>query len=234
MQAVILVGGLGTRLRPITYDVPKALVPLRNRPFMGYMLDFLRSGGLGGAVLSLGYLPTPIQEYLADFDLDGFSVDYAVERMALPPGQLIAYLGPGIGPRAFEVGADVRDAFLAGDTRAEAAFAPHTPGKWLADLFLLARQALSRAEVASVHGGALCTHSDALRFYSYRRMTHAGEADYGRVLSEILEQPADGILDGRTETFVLELPLARVATATAVQITVEDTAGNPATVRVEF
>jgi mannose-1-phosphate guanylyltransferase len=70
-------------LRPITYDVPKALVPLRNRPFMGYMLDFLRSGGLEGAVLSLGYLPTPIQEYLAEFDLDGFSVDYAVEDRAL-------------------------------------------------------------------------------------------------------------------------------------------------------
>jgi mannose-1-phosphate guanylyltransferase len=83
MQAVILVGGLGTRLRPITYDVPKALVPLRNRPFMGYMLDFLRNGGLDGAVLSLGYLPTPIQEYLAGFDLDGFSVDYAVEGRAL-------------------------------------------------------------------------------------------------------------------------------------------------------
>src|SRR5918992_4874381 len=83
MQAVILVGGLGTRLRPITYDVPKALVPLRNRPFMGYMLDFLRGGGLDGAVLSLGYLPTPIQEYLSGFDLDGFSVDYAVERRAL-------------------------------------------------------------------------------------------------------------------------------------------------------
>jgi mannose-1-phosphate guanylyltransferase len=83
MQAVILVGGLGTRLRPITYDVPKALVPLRNRPFMGYMLDFLRNGGLDGAVLSLGYLPTPIQEYLAGFDLAGFSVDYAVEEHAL-------------------------------------------------------------------------------------------------------------------------------------------------------
>src|SRR5919206_2665478 len=79
MQAVILVGGQGTRLRPITYDVPKALVPLRNRPFMGYMLDFLRGGGLDGAVLSLGYLPTPIQEYLAQCDLNGFSVDYAVE-----------------------------------------------------------------------------------------------------------------------------------------------------------
>ena len=83
MQAVILVGGLGTRLRPITYDVPKALVPLRNRPFMGYMLDFLKSGGLDGAVLSLGYLPTPIQEYLAGSDLGGFSVDYAVENRSL-------------------------------------------------------------------------------------------------------------------------------------------------------
>lgn len=83
MQAVILVGGLGTRLRPITYDVPKSLVPLRNKPFMGYMLDFLRGGGLDGAVLSLGYLPDPIQEYLAGHDLDGFSVDYAVEDRAL-------------------------------------------------------------------------------------------------------------------------------------------------------
>jgi mannose-1-phosphate guanylyltransferase len=83
MQAVILVGGQGTRLRPITYDTPKALVPLRNRPFMGYMLDFLRSGGLDGAVLSLGYLPDQIQEYLAGCNLDSFSVDYAVEDHAL-------------------------------------------------------------------------------------------------------------------------------------------------------
>ena len=84
MKAVVLVGGLGTRLRPITFDVPKALVPLRNRPFMGYMLDFLRGGGLDGAVLSLGYLPDPIQDYLARWhDLRGFSVDYAVEEHAL-------------------------------------------------------------------------------------------------------------------------------------------------------
>src|SRR5918994_2010001 len=84
MQAVVLVGGQGTRLRPITYDIPKALVPLRNRPFMGYMLDFLRGGGLDGAVLSLGYLPDPIQEYLGDKqELDGFSVDYAVENRTL-------------------------------------------------------------------------------------------------------------------------------------------------------
>src|SRR5215204_3329290 len=79
MQAVVLVGGQGTRLRPVTYDIPKSLVPLRNRPFMGYMLDFLRGAGLDGAVLSLGYLPDPIQSYLcSQQDLDGFSVDYAV------------------------------------------------------------------------------------------------------------------------------------------------------------
>src|ERR687890_1034467 len=84
MRAVVLVGGQGTRLRPITFDIPKALVPLRNRPFMGYMLDFLRRGGLDGAVLSLGYLPDPIQAYLCTKqDLDGFSVDYAVEDYAL-------------------------------------------------------------------------------------------------------------------------------------------------------
>ena len=84
MKAVVLVGGQGTRLRPITFDIPKALVPLRNRPFMGYMLDFLRRGGLDGAVLSLGYLPDPIQSYLAGWhDLKGFAVDYAVEDRAL-------------------------------------------------------------------------------------------------------------------------------------------------------
>jgi mannose-1-phosphate guanylyltransferase len=84
MKAVVLVGGQGSRLRPITFDIPKALVPLRNRPFMGYMLDFLRRGGLSGAVLSLGYLPDPIQAYLcSQQDLEGFSVDYAVEDHAL-------------------------------------------------------------------------------------------------------------------------------------------------------
>jgi mannose-1-phosphate guanylyltransferase len=84
MKAVVLVGGQGTRLRPITFDIPKALVPLRNRPFMGYMLDFLRRGGLDGAVLSLGYLPDPIQAYLAGWDgINEFSVDYAIEERAL-------------------------------------------------------------------------------------------------------------------------------------------------------
>src|SRR5918998_854652 len=83
MKGVVLVGGQGSRLRPITYDVPKAMIPLRNRPFMGYMMDFLCAGGLEGAVLSLGYLPDPIQGYLEGQDLNGFSIDYAVEDHAL-------------------------------------------------------------------------------------------------------------------------------------------------------
>jgi mannose-1-phosphate guanylyltransferase len=83
MKGVVLVGGQGSRLRPITYDVPKAMVPLRNRPFMSYMMDFLRAGGLEGAVLSLGYLPDPIQGYFQGQNLNGFSINYAVENHAL-------------------------------------------------------------------------------------------------------------------------------------------------------
>jgi mannose-1-phosphate guanylyltransferase len=79
MKAVVLVGGQGTRLRPITFDVPKVMVPLRNRPFIGYMIDFLRAGELDGVVLSLGYLPDPIKGYFDERDLNGFSIDYAVE-----------------------------------------------------------------------------------------------------------------------------------------------------------
>ncbi|HLL41433.1 MAG TPA: NDP-sugar synthase [Rubrobacteraceae bacterium] len=83
MKAVVLVGGQGSRLRPITYDVPKAMVPLRNQPFMTYMVNFLRAGGIEGVVLSLGYLPDPIQAFFDGQDMGGFSIDYAVEDHAL-------------------------------------------------------------------------------------------------------------------------------------------------------
>ena len=96
-------------------------------------------------------------------------IENTVARMGTKPREVFAWLGPGIGPCAFEVGADVRDAFLAGDAQTETAFRPHAPGKWLADLFLLARQRLAHAGVGGVYGGNLCTYSDARRFYSYRR-----------------------------------------------------------------
>ena len=101
--------------------------------------------------------------------LAGGVIENTLRNMSVAPGEVLAYLGPGIGPRAFEVGAEVRDAFIARDARAASAFAPECAGKWLADLYALARLALMRAGVTQVRGGDLCTLSDPLRFYSYRR-----------------------------------------------------------------
>jgi len=101
-------------------------------------------------------------------------IENTVMQMALAPRDLLAYLGPGIGPKAFEVGADVRDAFLSNEPRAQAAFTPCAPGKWLADLFLLARQRLERVGITHVYGDGHCTYSDPLRFYSYRRESTTG------------------------------------------------------------
>ena len=85
--------------------------------------------------------------------------------------QLIAWLGPAIGPNHFEVGNEVRRAFITNDERAAAAFVSHDErsGKWFADLFLLARLRLLKAGVNEVYGGDLCTFSDPSRFFSYRR-----------------------------------------------------------------
>jgi len=101
-------------------------------------------------------------------------IENTTRRMEVDPHSLIAYLGPGIGRSAFEVGADVRDAFLARDAEAAAAFTPHAVGKWLADLFLLARQRLRHAGVGEIHGGTLCTYTTARRFFSYRRERTTG------------------------------------------------------------
>src|SRR5690606_21786000 len=82
-----------------------------------------------------------------------------------------AWIGPGIGPAAFEVGDDVRAAFAADGPEAQALFAPRPglPGKWLADLPALALLRLRRAGVEDAHASGLCTVSDPARFFSYRR-----------------------------------------------------------------
>ncbi len=83
MRAVILVGGRGSRLRPITQTVPKAMVPLRNKPYIHYMVDSIKAAGLEGAIFSMGYLPDPIKRYFAGQDLDGFFLEYVVEEHPL-------------------------------------------------------------------------------------------------------------------------------------------------------
>ncbi|MGZ5153625.1 MAG: peptidoglycan editing factor PgeF [Burkholderiales bacterium] len=90
-------------------------------------------------------------------------------RTGIAPNDLLAYVGPGIGPTAFEVGDDVYETFIALDPDTANAFTRHAPEKWLADLFALARRALTRCGVTNIYGGGMCTYSDAERFYSYRR-----------------------------------------------------------------
>lgn len=90
------------------------------------------------------------------------------------PSDVLAYLGPAIGPEAYEVGDEVRESFMAADPAAESCFKPASPESpsgrtWYADLYGLARQRLSAAGVGQVFGGDFCTFRDAADFYSYRR-----------------------------------------------------------------
>lgn len=101
-------------------------------------------------------------------------LESTIAQMQVPAMAVMAWLGPAIGPQAFEVGPEVRAAFLAAvDSAAaraatEAAFTAHGE-KWLADLYALARLRLHTLGVSAIYGGGLCTYSDAERFYSYRR-----------------------------------------------------------------
>ena len=98
----------------------------------------------------------------------------AMHRAGVAAPDVMAYIGPGIGPAEFEVGDEVREAYVKLDQGAAAAFSPRSPGKWLADLPALARRALARCGVRDICGGDLCTYSDAQRFYSYRRDGETG------------------------------------------------------------
>lgn len=113
-------------------------------------------------------------------------LEATVATMAVPPECVLAWLGPAIGPTAFEVGAEVRDAFVAADPGAAVAFVGNQhPDKWLADLFMLARRRLVRAGVARIYGGGVCTVGDDKRFYSYRR-----DGITGRFASMVWRMPS--------------------------------------------
>jgi YfiH family protein len=96
-------------------------------------------------------------------------LEQTVSSLGVPPDELMAWLGPAIGPQKFEVGTEVFERFAEDDLAASAAFEPLRDGKWLADLYALARRRLSLAGVAAVYGGGLCTFSDPARFFSHRR-----------------------------------------------------------------
>lgn len=101
-------------------------------------------------------------------------LEATVAAMQAPPAQLRAWLGPAAGPEHYEIGAEVRDAFVGNDEGAAPAFVPTRPGHWRVDLFALARRRLAALGVNDVHGGGLCTIADASRFYSHRRDGRSG------------------------------------------------------------
>lgn len=96
-------------------------------------------------------------------------IEATLDALHAPPPRVIAWLGPAIGPNAYEVGDEVREEFLRRDAEAASAFRPARPGHWLLDLYTAARQRLARAGVERVLGGGYCTHSEPARFFSWRR-----------------------------------------------------------------
>jgi polyphenol oxidase len=115
-------------------------------------------------------------------------IEASIDAMGVDPGRTLAWLGPAIGPRAFEVGSDVLSAFCDTDPGAIECFVAHprTPMKWHADLYALARRRLSRAGVHAIYGGGRCTFSESTFFHSYRR---EGPGGNGRMATMIWLAP---------------------------------------------
>ncbi len=101
--------------------------------------------------------------------LAGGILETTLQRLNLSAQEILVWLGPAIGPQAFEVGNEVREAFMDFLPQAKNAFKPRRQDHWLGDLYLLARQRLAHQGVTAVFGGDYCTYTDAERFYSYRR-----------------------------------------------------------------
>ncbi len=106
--------------------------------------------------------------------LAGGILEATVQAMHSPPATLMAWLGPAAGPQAYEIGLEVRAAFVDHDADASSAFIETRDGHWLVDLYALARQRLADVGVHRVYGGGLCTISDPQRFYSHRRDQRTG------------------------------------------------------------
>ena len=96
-------------------------------------------------------------------------IESTVAAMGVPGNKLLAWLGPAIGPTAFEVGDEVRASFMARDPAAIDAFVARQTGKWLCDIYLLARQRLAALGVRRIASTDFCTHRDRDLFFSYRR-----------------------------------------------------------------
>lgn len=101
-------------------------------------------------------------------------LESTVGALGVPADRLLAWLGPAIGPAHFEVGDEVRAAFVSADTGASGSFVKNARGRWQCDLPALARRRLARLGIANVSGGQWCTYADRARFFSHRRDGRCG------------------------------------------------------------
>jgi purine-nucleoside/S-methyl-5'-thioadenosine phosphorylase / adenosine deaminase len=111
-------------------------------------------------------------------------IETTIDALALPPSDILVWLGPAISPQAFIVGEEVFQSFLDKDQTAEIAFQPMGNKQWQANLYKLAQQRLHKLEITSIYGGNYCTFTDNKRFFSYRR-----DQITGRMLSLIWINP---------------------------------------------
>jgi YfiH family protein len=119
--------------------------------------------------------------------LAGGVLQATIAQLGVPAADLIAWMGPAIGPEHFEVGEDVRAAFTAADAGAASGFVANARGRWQCDLYALARRKLSALGVSSIHGGGWCTFAEPARFFSYRR-----DGQCGRMAALIWIEPEPG------------------------------------------
>jgi YfiH family protein len=110
-------------------------------------------------------------------------LEATIAAFSAPPDSLLAWLGPAISQSAFEVGGEVRDAFLEQGANADSCFVRNGRGKWQADLYQLAQLRLAAAGVVDIYGGGLCTFSQSDRYFSYRR-----DGQCGRMASYIFRE----------------------------------------------
>lgn len=116
--------------------------------------------------------------------LAGGVLENTIASFAVAPSGLLAWLGPAISQEAFEVGEEVREAFLLHDSDAAGCFAANARGRWQADLYALARRRLNAAGVERISGGDFCTAGDPARFFSYRR-----DGQCGRMAAFVCRKP---------------------------------------------
>lgn len=111
MQAIVLVGGEGTRLRPLTNDVPKPALTLVDRPFLAYMIEWLAAHGVTEAVLACGFLPDVLRETLGDAERAGVRLTYVTEPDRRGTAGAIRFaadqLGERLGDRFLALNGDV-------------------------------------------------------------------------------------------------------------------------------